>query len=94
MTIKLECGFTCEVNDDAFNDYRVAKLIAKMNGDSSAGTLASTVELISRVLGDEQEEELITYLEERSETGIATMGAMESAIMEIMSALSDAKKNT
>ena len=94
MTVELKCGFTCEINDDAFNDYRVAKLIAKMQNGGSAGALTGTVELISRILGDDQEEALICHLEKQSETGIATVDVMEAAIMEIMAALADEKKST
>ena len=94
MKIELKCGFTCEVRDDAFNDYRVAKLINQMQNGGPSGTLAGLVGIITRILGEDQEEELITYLEDHSESGIAESSVMEGVITEIMEVLAESKKNT
>ena len=94
MKIELKCGFTCEVKDEAFDDYRVAKLLNQMQNGGASGTLAGMVGIITRVLGEDQEEELIAYLENHSENGIAKSSTMEDIIVEITEVLMEAKKNT
>ena len=94
MRITTRSGFECDIKESAFDDYRIVKMIARMQEESGAEQLRTVTEIISRVLGDEQEEDMISFLEERSEEGIATVEAMQDELQAIMEALAEAKKKS
>lgn len=93
MLIKTESGFECEVKENAFDDYRVMKIISRIEDGSTQEQLSGIVSLMERILGAEQEEALISRLEESSEDGIATTGAMFEELKDIMGKVLASKKN-
>ena len=99
MKVTTTSGFACEIKDNAFDDYRVIKLISEIESAregkvENSAALVATINLFSRLLGDEQEEALIEHLEAQSEDGIATLTAMYADVGSIMTALQESKKNT
>lgn len=93
MLIKTESGFECEVKENAFDDYRVMKIISRIEDGSTQEQLSGIISLMERILGAEQEEALIIRLEELSEDGIATTGAMFEELKDIMGKVLASKKN-
>ena len=93
MKIVTSSGFECEIKDNAFNDYRVVKLISKIESEDAADQLGAIVELMERILPDGQEEALITYLESKAEDGIATVDMMGRELQDIMAQVTESKKN-
>ena len=93
MQIVTSSGFECEIKDNAFNDYRVVKLISKIESEDAADQLGAIVELMERILPDGQEEALITYLESKAEDGIATVDMMGKELQDIMAQVTESKKN-
>lgn len=93
MQIVTSSGFECEIKDNAFNDYRVVKLISKIESEDAADQLSAIVELMERILPDGQEEALITYLESKAEDGIATVDMMGRELQDIMAQVTESKKN-
>ena len=93
MQIVTSSGFKCEIKDNAFNDYRVVKLISKIESEDAANQLGAIVELMERILPDGQEEALITYLESKAEDGIATVDMMGRELQDIMAQVTESKKN-
>ena len=93
MKIVTSSGFECEIKDNAFNDYRVVKLISKIESEDAADQLGAIVELMERILPDGQEEALITYLESKAEDGIATVDMMGKELQDIMAQVTESKKN-
>ena len=93
MQIVTSSGFKCEIKDNAFNDYRVVKLISKIESEDAADQLGAIVELMERILPDGQEEALITYLESKAEDGIATVDMMGKELQDIMAQVTESKKN-
>ena len=93
MQIMTSSGFECEIKDNAFNDYRVVKLISKIESEDAADQLGAIVELMERILPDGQEEALIAYLESKAEDGIATVDMMGRELQDIMAQVTESKKN-
>ena len=93
MQIVTSSGFECEIKNNAFNDYRVVKLISKIESEDAADQLGAIVELMERILPDGQEEALIAYLESKAEDGIATVDMMGRELQDIMAQVTESKKN-
>lgn len=83
MKGKLSNGFKYEVDVDVFNDMELIEAIAASEGDDPL----RIVEVIERILGKEQKKALYDSL--RNEKGRVEVDAVEEAINEIMTAVSE-----
>ena len=83
MKGKLSNGFKYEVDVDVFNDMELIEAIAASEGDDPL----RIVEVIERILGKEQKKAL--YESIRDENGRVRVDAVEEAINEIMTAVSE-----
>ena len=92
MKVTTESGFECEIRERAFDDYRVVKLLARLEAGDDGEKVFAMTELFTRLLGAEQEEALIRHLEETSPDGIATTERMNAEIASVMKAVTESKK--
>ena len=83
MKGKLSNGFKFEVDTEVFNDMELIEAIAASEGDDPL----RIVEVLERILGKEQKKALYDSL--RNEKGRVEVEAVEEAINEIMTAVSE-----
>ena len=83
MKGKLSNGFKFEVDTEVFNDMELIEAIAASEGDDPL----RIVEVLERILGKEQKKAL--YESIRDENGRVRVDAVEEAINEIMTAVSE-----
>lgn len=83
MKGKLSNGFKFEVDVDVFNDMELIEAIAASEGDDPL----RIVEVLERILGKEQKKALYDSI--RDENGRVRVDAVEEAINEIMTAVSE-----
>lgn len=83
MKGKLSNGFKFEVDTEVFNDMELIEAIAASEGDDPL----RIVEVLERILGTEQKKAL--YESIRDENGRVRVDAVEEAINEIMTAVSE-----
>ena len=83
MKGKLSNGFKYEVDTEVFNDMELIEAIAASEGDDPL----RIVEVLERILGKEQKKAL--YESIRDENGRVRVDAVEEAINEIMTAVSE-----
>ena len=83
MKGKLSNGFKYEVDVDVFNDMELIEAIAASEGDDPL----RIVEVLERILGKEQKKALYDSI--RDENGRVRVDAVEEAINEIMTAVSE-----
>ena len=83
MKGKLSNGFKYEVDVDVFNDMELIEAIAASEGDDPL----RIVEVLERILGKEQKKALYDSI--RDENGRVRVDAVEEAINEIMTSVSE-----
>ncbi len=83
-----ESGFEYEIDETKLKNMRVLKLFQKMQKDNGTAFL----EAITAVLGEEQEERLYNYLEEKE--GSANVENTVREFGEILRTAGDALKNS
>lgn len=83
MKGKLSNGFKFEVDTEVFNDMELIEAIAASEGDDPL----RIVEVLERILGTEQKKAL--YESIRDENDRVRVDAVEEAINEIMTAVSE-----
>lgn len=72
----LKCGFEYEIDEKTLDDYRLLDLISQIEKNPLQISL-----LITKLLGEDQKEALLTYLE--SQNGTATIQAVTDCVVEI-----------
>jgi hypothetical protein len=81
MKIKTESGFICDVNPRKVKDWRFIKLLAKADEESELGSMSATTQLLSFLLGKEDEENLYKFVEK---DGVAEFEDVVKVFKEIL----------
>ena len=87
MTVTTSSGFSCEVNEKAFRDFRTIRAYAKMSGKGpDTEKLEGAVALVNCILRD-NEDALYEHVEEN---GFVDPAKVFAELKEIMDALQEA----
>ena len=90
---KLSNGYEIEVDERKAQTHRFVKLMGKALSDDQKARLAANANLLSYLVGDEEEEKLMAYVE--AQTGEeATEAEMATLTIEIVRMMNDADETT
>lgn len=88
--IKTKAGFTCFVDEDAFDDIRIFELMNRYDSGERFEQIKLMPEILDLFLGPEQKEELYAFLTEKE--GRPKITSIEKEITSIINGLSKRKK--
>ena len=98
---KTQSGFEYSIDENKLKSKAFQKLIIKLNraaSDTAEDKAATEIIMVEDeyevfVLGEEQQEKLIDYLNGQSETGYASVQEVQAEVNEIVAAVSEKSKD-
>ena len=85
MKGKTETGFSFNIDPDVLDDWETVKILRKID----KGETAMIVDAIERILGEELETKLETFIQKRD--GKVSASAMTKEFVEILNSIKDGK---
>ena len=96
ITGKLSNGFEVEVNEKVVTSYRFARLVGKAASKDNAERLYANATLLSYLIGEDKEEELLEYVQEQTgeEPTESEMSALTIEIINLMKSEDETTKKS